>query len=155
MPNGQREVRAGRKQRQDDSLELRCLLKRWKVFQKLPSCNKALAHRHFFMTRNGASDRIAVSLLYIRSVRPAVYQFLRVVSKPNQPRPLSLRTREKWERRMTDRILFGRLSRYYRLAPGQEMWDHRGLLREGEYDYDHSSPRLHSTHLHPSQSWRI
>ena len=147
--------RGGRKNEQCDMLQLRHLVMRWKGFDELPCSNEALARKHIFMKRNDAPDLIncvAVSYLYIRTVRPAIYPSSRLMKakKESQNQKETYKAVKERERRQVDSRLFRALSRYYRLERKMEIWNRPQLLREGKHGHGRLSHWCRLAHLHSS-----
>ena len=159
LPGGKRKVRGGRKQEQCDILELRQIVKRWKGLRKLPSCYQAISRKNIFIKRNDAPNPVncVVDIYpYIQSVKPKIYPSNRLVkAERKQKKPAEKEAVRFRNRRLEDRSPFEDLSQYYQLPWSWKSWHRPQLIKEGKHGHGHSPHGCHSTHLHPSQCWKI
>ena len=123
-------------QKQGDARKLRNLVQRQKGSQEPPSLNQALSGKHMSCVvkrRTSLIDFYAVALGIVTK-RPAVNPkpCLKTMPAGERPAARSKSAKEELERRTAERGLFGELSMYYQLRPGQREWTCRPLLSKGK-----------------------
>jgi hypothetical protein len=97
----------------------------------------------FSLKRNYSSDPVdcnADVLEYIPKFRAVVYELPRLANHTNEPCPEAPARKRDWERRKEESVLFGKLSRFYRLEEVDSnkdrerklLWSRGTLLKESE-----------------------